>query len=73
MPEFGVSKKKKKDPAFVMFMVAYLIIATLQRGGRGWAAKEAPRVMGGTTEQLIQRLTHHKVIGMYFLMDAGVG
>lgn len=56
-----------------MFMVAYLVIATLQRGGRGWAAKEAPRVMGGTTEQLVQRLTHHKVIGMYFLMDAGVG
>ena len=66
-PEFGVSekKKKKKGPAFVVFMVAYLlVIATLQRGGRGWAAKEAPRVMGGTTEQLVQRLTHHKVIGM---------
>jgi len=39
------------------------MIATLQRGGHSWAAKEAPRVVGGTVQELVQRLTYHRVIG----------
>ena len=35
----------------------------MQGGGRGWAAKESPRVMGGTVQQLVARLTYHRVIG----------
>ncbi len=36
-----------------------------QGGGRGWAAKESPRVIGGTVQQLVERLTYHRVIGTF--------
>ena len=35
----------------------------MQGGARAWAAKETPRIIGGTVDQLIQRLTYHRVIG----------
>ncbi|XP_064382815.1 uncharacterized protein LOC135331544 [Halichondria panicea] len=35
-------------------------------GGRGWAAKESPRVIGGTVQQLVERLTYHRVIDSEF-------
>ena len=40
----------------------YLILR-LQGGARAWTAKESPRIIGGTVDQLIQRLTYHRVIG----------
>ncbi len=36
-----------------------------QGGGRGWAAKESPRVIAGTVQQLVERLTYHRVIGTF--------
>lgn len=40
-----------------------LIAVLYQGGGRGWVAKEAPKVVAGTVCKLVHRLTFHRVIG----------
>lgn len=48
------------------YVKRYPTTLTYMQGlGRGFVAKEAPRVIAGTIPSLLQRLTYHRVMGTW--------
>ena len=58
------------EPITVCKLLSFSL--TQLAGGKGWSAKSAPKIIGGTIDQLIHRVAYHRVLGEWMISIATV-